>query len=109
AGYDVVGDLDDLRWRPPPPESRLVSTVTSDEIAEASDWTIARLQEQLVRRQPAHPAPAVGPTDGVPGILELLEHIRAADTDARPRAAPTQPAASGRDRVKRSIGSLRSR
>lgn len=109
AGYDVVGDLDDLVWRPPPLEARLVSTVTRDEIAEASAWTIARLQEQLVRRQLADPAPSVGPTDGVPGILELLEHIRAADTESRPRPAPTPPAASGTDRVKRSINLLRSR
>lgn len=108
AGYHVVGDLDDLLWQPSSSESRLVSSVTDAEVADAADWAIARLQEHLVRRRPDSPPPAVGPGDGVAGVLELLEHIRAADTDATPRPAPSpfrRSLAPGR----RAIATMRSK
>jgi hypothetical protein len=85
-GYDVTGDLDELGWGEPPANARSVGSVTPEEINEATAWTIARLQEELVQRQPTNPPPAVGPTDGAAGILELLEHIRATDTGETPRA-----------------------
>lgn len=88
-GYHVVGDLADLDWQPPPPEARLVSSVTDEEVDELCAWTITRLQEELVERQPSVVPPPVGPDDGVDGVLELLEHIRAADTATQPRPAPT--------------------
>jgi hypothetical protein len=95
AGFEVVGDLGDLGWEPPKDAARLVSEVADSELAMASAWTISRLQEELVQRQPTTPYPDVGPEDGVPGILELLEHIRAADTGEPPRdPAPPAPAPS---------------
>lgn len=84
-GYHVVGDLADLDWQPPPESARQMSSVTNDEVDEVCAWTIARLQEELVQRQPDAAPPAVGPDDGIAGILELLEHIRAADTATQPR------------------------
>ncbi len=95
-GYHVVGDLADLAWRPPAPETRLVSSVTEEEVDDVCAWTITRLQEELVRRQPAAVPPAVGPDDGVDGILELLEHIRAADTGTQPRPAPPKQTSTTR-------------
>lgn len=89
-GYHVVGDLADLNWQPPSPQNRLPSSVTDDEVQEVCTWTITRLREELVQRQPDAVPPAVGPDDGVDGILELLEHIRAADTGTQPR--PARPA-----------------
>lgn len=88
-GYHVVGDLADLDWAPPPPEARQVLSVTEDEVDEVCAWTIARLQENLVQRQPDVAPPAVGPDDGIEGILDLLEHIRAVDTGTQPRPAQT--------------------
>lgn len=94
-GYHVVGDLEDLDWRPPPANARQMSSVTDEEVDEACAWTIARLQEQLVHRQPDAAPPTVGPNDGIVGVLELLEHIRAADTATKPRPGPgKQPATS---------------
>jgi hypothetical protein len=101
-GYHVVGDLDELAWGDPPDGARAVESVTPDEIADATAWTISRLQEQLVERQPANPPPPVGPDDGVPGILELLEHIRAADTGETPRA-PILRKLSAVDRLRKTI------
>lgn len=95
-GYHVVGDLEDLGWRPPAPETRLVSSVTEEEVDDACAWTITRLQEELVKRQPAAVPPTVGPDDGVDGILELLEHIRAADTGTQPRPAPPKRTSTAR-------------
>lgn len=89
--YDVVGDLNDLAWRPQHDEARLASEVTTEEVAKAASWTISRLQEELVERQPTTPYPDVGPEDGEEGILELLEHIRAADTGDAPRAPEPKP------------------
>ena len=91
-GYPVVGDLVELDWQPPSDDSRLVTSVTDDELAAVAAWAVGRLQEALVERQPAASYPAVGPQDGIPGILDLLEHIRAADTGTPPRpAAGTGP------------------
>ena len=103
-GYDVVGDLDELEWTDPPPGARPVESVTADEIADAAAWTISRLQEELVQREPLNPPPPVGPDDGVPGILELLEHIRAADTGETPRA-PILRKLSAADRLRKTITS----
>lgn len=107
-GYDVVGDLDDLAWRPPSASSRDMATVTDDEVDEASRWAIARLQEALVERQPRALPPSVGPDDGVEGMLELLEHIRAADTCADPRPAQARRVGPT-DRLRKSITALRGR
>jgi hypothetical protein len=107
-GYEVIGSLDDLQWRPPAPGSRGIDSVTPDEIDEVSRWAIARLQEQLVERQPRTPPPPVGPEDGVKGMLDLLEHIRAADSDREPRPAPVLHA-SPTDRLRKSITALRGR
>ena len=101
-GYHVVGDLDELAWGDPPAGARAVESVTPEEIAEATRWAISRLQEQLVERQPTNPPPPVGPDDGVPGILELLEHIRAADTGETPRA-PILRKLSAVDRLRKTI------
>jgi hypothetical protein len=101
-GYDVAGDLSELAWTDPPPDARAVSSVTEDEIDETSRWAIARLQEALVERQPAHAPPAVGPDDGVAGILELLEHIRATDTGETPRP-PILRKISAVDRLRKTI------
>jgi hypothetical protein len=107
-GYDVIGSLDDLAWRPPSPESRSIESVTEAELDALTRWTIGRLQEQLVERQPSAPPPPVGPDDGIEGILELLEHIRAADTDVEPREAPVSRT-SPTDRLRKSITALRGR
>lgn len=92
AGYSVHGDLADLHHPEPETGARLVGDITDDEIDETSAWTILRLQEELVHREPVAQPPPVGPDDGIDGILELLEHIRAADTGADPRAAPERDA-----------------
>jgi hypothetical protein len=89
SGFDVVGDLDDLR-----PAAATVAAsdepATDDEVARACDWTIERLTEYLSEQLDRHPdaavtPPAVGPGDGIPAIFELLEHIRAVSTGQRPR------------------------
>jgi hypothetical protein len=103
-GYHVVGDLDELVWAEPAPQARSVASVTTDEMAEATAWTIARLQEQLVEREPRNPPPPVGPDDGFPGILELLEHIRAAETGETPRA-PILRKLSAVDRLRKTVTS----
>lgn len=91
-GYHIVGDLGELTSRETDPSARTVESVTSAELADAEAWTIAQLRSQLVDRQPTTPVPEVG--TGVAGILELLEHIRAADTRSAPRPArsATEPA-----------------
>jgi hypothetical protein len=88
AGYDVAGDLTDLGPAPAPSDTRLAGDVTEVQVDEAATWTILRLQEELVHREPSAAPPPVGPDDGIDAILELLEHIRAADTGAEPRPAP---------------------
>jgi len=103
-GYHVVGDLDELAWGDPSAGARAVDSVSQEEIAEATTWTIARLQEQLIERRPTNPPPPVGPEDGIPGILELLEHIRAADTGEAPRA-PILRKISAVDRLRKTITS----
>jgi hypothetical protein len=112
AGYDVVGDLDDLAAPAPPAPSsaggpeNTRGVATAAEVDEACDWTIARLHEHLAEKQAEKRAeggrpedragavsaapPAVGPGDGVPGILELLEHIRAAVSGENPRPRPAR-------------------
>jgi hypothetical protein len=107
-GFDIVGTLDDLAWQPPSPKSRSIESVTEKELDELARWTIARLQEQLVERQASTPPPPVGPEDGIDGILELLEHIRAADTGAVPREAPVSRV-SATDRLRKSITAFRGR
>ena len=74
------GSPDTGAWQAPPPGARTIGSVTEDEIEDLCGWTIGRLQEELVHRLPAVQPPAVAPSDGIDGILELLEHIRAADT-----------------------------
>jgi hypothetical protein len=103
-GYHVVGDVGELAWGDPPAGGRAVESVTPEELAEATRWTISRLQEELVERQPVNPPPPVGPDDGVPGVLELLEHIRAADTGEMPRA-PILRRLSAVDRLRKTITS----
>jgi hypothetical protein len=106
--YAVVDDLDALDWAEPPQEARLVSDVESAELDEVAGWTILRLQEALVHREPVASPPPVGPQDGVDGILELLEHIRAADTGRPPRPAP-EGDPSRVQRIRRALPGLRSR
>ncbi len=103
AGYHVVGDLDELTWQPASDNARLLSSVTDDEIAEAGAWTIAQLQKTLMRRQLAEPSPPVTPDDGVAGILELLEQLRAADTSGSPRRRSTATSPLGVVRRARSV------
>ncbi len=91
AGYEVVGDLDVLGWSDPPTEAQLPAEVTTQELESLASWTILRLQEALVHREPVTSPPPIGPDDGVDGIIELLEHIRAADTGRPPRSAPRDP------------------
>jgi hypothetical protein len=107
-GYHVVGDLAELDWQAPPPGARTIGSVTEAEIEDLCGWTIGRLQEELVHRLPAVPPPAVAPSDGIDGILELLEHIRAADTGAQPRPAST-PSQSRRliERVRQLVSVVR--
>lgn len=92
-GFHVVGDLDDLTSWPTDDEARAVSSVTPEELAEAVAWTQDRLREELEMRDPGVSVPDVVPADGVEGIVELLEHIRAFDTGSvpRPRAAARLP------------------
>jgi hypothetical protein len=78
-------------------------TATAEEVAEASAWTIERVAEHLQRlRQDADEPgtiaapPEVGPGDGVRGILELVEHVRAASTGNMPRPAPSRPSRPSR-------------
>jgi hypothetical protein len=108
AGYDVVGDLADLDWHAPSGQARSIDSVTPDELSEASEWAIARLQEVLVAREASTPPPSVGPEDGVHGILELLEHIRAADSETAPREAVAK-AAPAPGRLRKSFTALRGR
>ncbi len=90
-GYDVAGDPTVLGWSEPPAEARLLTDVTEQELESLASWTILRLQEELVHREPVTSPPPVGPDDGVEGIIELLEHIRAADTGQPPRSAQRDP------------------
>lgn len=108
AGYDVVGDLADLEWRGPDADARSTDSVTAAEVDRLSERTIGRLQEELMQREPATPPPSVGPTEGAAGILELLEHIRAADTSATPRAAARRQLSTP-SLFRRSIDSMRRR
>jgi hypothetical protein len=92
AGYLVTGDLTDLlpstRAAGGPETSRAAGHVTEEELDEAARWTIERLHGVLAERAGGTvAAPRVAAGDGVPGILELLEHIRAADTRVAPRTA----------------------
>jgi len=96
AGYDVIGDLDDLRARAPVTPWHDRAVATPEEVAELSSWTIERLTEHLeqLRQDADDPssivmADGVGPDDGVPGIIEMIEHIRAASTGQRPRPRPS--------------------
>lgn len=99
AGYQVMGDLADLEVDRERTNGEHVATASESEIEDASDWTIARLQEHLVYHcRPKAQAPSVGPGDGVAGILELLEHIRAADTGATPRPQTSATRFGGWDR-----------
>lgn len=111
GGFSVVGDLRELDWQPPLVETRQTSDVTEEEIAELCAWTIGRLQEELVQRHPAAALPAVGPDDGIDGILELLEHIRAAEEGVPPRPAPHAPratrASSMTERLRRAVSVAR--
>lgn len=86
AGFSVTGELSDLDWSTPAESSRPPATATPAELQEAAAWTIGQLREVLRQRSGGQDAgPAVERDDGVPGILELLEHIRAADSDRAPR------------------------
>jgi hypothetical protein len=96
AGYPVTGDLADLEPSPGTTAESTgagadpgAATVTQAELDDAADWTIERLHEVLAERAAAGAVevPAVRLGDGVAGILELLEHIRAADTGQPPRPA----------------------
>lgn len=95
AGYAVAGDLADLEAPPALPAAPTgatdadAATVTQAELDEAADWTIGQLHAVLAERGGAGNGPAAGvrPGDGVRGILELLEHIRAADSGRSPRPA----------------------
>jgi hypothetical protein len=59
-----------------------------------------------VERLPRTLPPEVSADDGIPGILELLEHLRAYDTDAAPRpAAPVRPSTT--ERLRRTIAARR--
>jgi hypothetical protein len=104
----VAGDLSDLDRPRPEAQGRLMSDVSNDDVGEVATWTILRLQEELVHREPVAPPPPVGPEDGVDGVLELLEHIRAADTGAGPRPAP-EPVPSRVARIRRALPARRSR
>jgi len=106
AGYTVVGDLDALEWTPPEEGARTLDGVTIKEVNAAARWTIARLQEVWVERMPRSIPPQVGPEDGIPGILQLLEHLRALDTGADPRPAPSQRTFTT-DRLRRGISARR--
>lgn len=108
AGYPVAGDLADLDRPEVEAKARLMSEVSEDEVDEVASWTILRLQEELVHREPAAVPPPVGPDDGLGAVLDLLEHIRAADTGAEPRPAP-EPDASRVARFRRSLPVRRSR
>ena len=108
AGYTVAGDLGDLDRPGAEPGGRLMSDVTGEEVDEVAAWTILRLQEELVHREPVAAPPPVGPEDGVDGILDLLEHIRAADTGAAPRPAP-EPDPSRVARIRRALPTRRPR
>jgi hypothetical protein len=104
--YDVVGDLAALTWTPPPADARTLDSVTVKEVNAAARWTIARLQEMWVERVPRSMPPHVGPEDGVPGILEMLEHLRAHDSGADPRPAAS-PRAFSTDRLRRGLTARR--
>ncbi len=106
AGYSVDGDLADLDRSGDEPGARLTTDVTDDEVAEAAAWTILRLQEELVHREPVVAPPPVGPDDGIDAVLELLEHIRAADTAVPPRPAP-EPDNSRVARIRRALPARR--
>lgn len=104
--YDLRGDLEDVRWQPPPTEARPIESVTPKELSKASRWVISRLQEMWVERMPRTRPPEVSADDGVTGILELLEHIRAYDTATPPRpAATSRPSTT--ERLRRSIAARR--
>jgi hypothetical protein len=94
AGYHVVGDLDDLRGGARTATGTAL-VATDEEVEQACAWTIKALTEHLeqMRDDADEPdamaaPPVVGPDDGIPGILELIEHVRAATTGQAPRPRP---------------------
>jgi len=91
-GFHVVGDLDDLTSWPADDDgkARPVSSVTPEELAEAITWTQDKLRQELELREPGRTAPEVSAEDGVEGIVELLEHVRALDTGSVPRTRARQ-------------------
>ncbi len=96
AGYHVVGDLDDLRAKAPVTPWHNRAVATPEEISELTSWTIGQLTEHLeqLRQDADDPSSVVmpdgvGPDDGIPGIIEVIEHIRAATTGQRPRPRQT--------------------
>jgi hypothetical protein len=109
GGYHVVGDLADLTRRPPTGPARSVESVTGTELAEAAAWTIERLHEHLRTKHPGQPRPDIDPGDGVAGILDLLEHVRAYDTGAPARPASTRQPSSVPGRLRRVFTPSRAR
>ncbi len=91
--YDVCGSLEDLCWQEPDSGARLLQSVTEAELSTATAWTSNELAAALMRRHPAAALPPLEPAAGIVNILELLEHIRAADTGTVPRPAQSAAAA----------------
>jgi hypothetical protein len=104
--YQLHDELAQVAWHPSPPEARTIESVTPKELGRASRWVISRLQEMWVERMPRSIPPEVGADDGVPGILELLEYLRAYDTGTTPRPA-TPARTSTTERLRRSIAARR--
>ncbi|MGH3500610.1 MAG: hypothetical protein ACRDQA_06895, partial [Nocardioidaceae bacterium] len=66
-------------------------------------------QEEWVRLESGRPPPPVGVADGPAGVLELLEHIRAAQTGDQPRPGASPRRSRGIRRVRRSLATRRRR
>lgn len=93
AGVDVVGGLDDLVRPAPLAGSRPADEPDEAVVEQLITWSIGRLQELWVSLAPQQTPPDVGVDDGLAGLIEMIEHCRAAEakTAARPRRAERAP------------------
>lgn len=87
GGYDIVGGLDELAHVEAAGDTRRADEPREEAVEELTRWAIARLQELWVNLAPQHTPPDIGIEDGLTGLVDLMEHCRAASTQTDPRPA----------------------